>query len=534
MGLSFTSLITLLFSLYLCHSMYHFYLLFTPETCADKTKNCKLPFFEPSDDGKFPLLQLRVYTSASHDRLGSLVLKNDEFQLADSSQFKVNITLPGSTRNNGSLYVFSFLLPQSYNGENPQSAQWSVLQQSKITTYRVREAETFKLISDDSTETNVTTKKNLLAEKPVSFLRTVVPLTGCSDAPYLAADKIPGEIRYLMNAHGKGSKAKYLPIFYLDSLSFRNKDLAEIKRDMKTTEVTIDYRPSSMGKLRLLVAILESMEQLKRMGFLEKDIDDMKSVFVDTNPYLLALTFVVATVHLLFDCLSFKNDISFWKQRKTMVGLSTKAVLWSSFYHTVIFLYLLDQDTSLLVLAPSGVSVLIEYWKVKKALKISFSFSGGLQFGSQSVAEKETEQFDAQAMRYLSYVMIPLCFGGAVYNLIYTPHKSWYSWVVQSMANGVYAFGFLFMLPQLFVNYKLKSVAHLPWRAFMYKAFNTFIDDIFAFIITMPTSHRVACFRDDLVFLVYLYQRYLYPVDKSRVNEFGETGEEATEKDKTE
>jgi hypothetical protein len=38
--------------------------------------------------------------------------------------------------------------------------------------------------------------------------------------------------------------------------------------------------------------------------------------------------------------------------------------------------------------------------------------------------------------------------------------------------NGVYAFGFLFMLPQLFVNYKLKSVAHLPWKAFMYKVFS--------------------------------------------------------------
>jgi len=25
------------------------------------------------------------------------------------------------------------------------------------------------------------------------------------------------------------------------------------------------------------------------------------------------------------------------------------------------------------------------------------------------------------------------------------------------------------MLPQLFVNYKLKSVAHLPFKAFMYK-----------------------------------------------------------------
>lgn len=93
--------------------------------------------------------------------------------------------------------------------------------------------------------------------------------------------------------------------------------------------------------------------------------------------------------------------------------------------------------------------------------------------------------------------------------------------MINSFVNGVYAFGFLFMLPQLFVNYKMKSVAHLPWKAFTYKAFNTFIDDVFAFIITMPTSHRLACFRDDVVFLVYLYQRWLYPVDKSRVNEFG-------------
>ncbi len=40
------------------------------------------------------------------------------------------------------------------------------------------------------------------------------------------------------------------------------------------------------------------------------------------------------------------------------------------------------------------------------------------------------------------------------------------------------------------------------------QAFNTFIDDVFAFIITMPTSHRLAVFRDDLVFIVYLYQRW--------------------------
>ena len=29
---------------------------------------------------------------------------------------------------------------------------------------------------------------------------------------------------------------------------------------------------------------------------------------------------------------------------------------------------------------------------------------------------------------------------------------------------------------------------------------------------------RVACFRDDIVFLIYLYQRWLYPVDQTRID----------------
>ena len=56
--------------------------------------------------------------------------------------------------------------------------------------------------------------------------------------------------------------------------------------------------------------------------------------------------------------------------------------------------------------------------------------------------------------------------------------------------------GFIMMTPQLFINYKMKSVAHLPWRMMTYKALNTFIDDMFAFIIKMPMMYRIGCLRD--------------------------------------
>ena len=45
-------------------------------------------------------------------------------------------------------------------------------------------------------------------------------------------------------------------------------------------------------------------------------------------------------------------------------------------------------------------------------------------------------------------------------------------------------------------------------------------------LIAMPTKHRVMTLRDDIVFFIYLYQRYLYPVDKTRPNEFGRAYEE--------
>jgi hypothetical protein len=43
----------------------------------------------------------------------------------------------------------------------------------------------------------------------------------------------------------------------------------------------------------------------------------------------------------------------------------------------------------------------------------------------------------------------------------------------------------------------------------------------------MPLSHRIACFRDDIIFFGYLYQRWKYPVDKTRPNEFGRAYDDA-------
>ncbi len=179
-----------------------------------------------------------------------------------------------------------------------------------------------------------------------------------------------------------------------------------------------------------------------------------------------------------------------------MIGMSTKAVLWRCFSTVVIFLFLLDEQTSLLVLIPAGIGAVIELWKVKKALKMTVKWQGmrpKVQFGASNDSEKKTEEYDTQAMKYLSYLLYPLCIGGAAYSLLNVKYKSWYSWLINSFVNGVYAFGFLFMLPQLFVNYKMKSVAHLPWKAFTYKAFNTLFTFQSSITAPMPAGIIPPC-----------------------------------------
>ena len=66
-----------------------------------------------------------------------------------------------------------------------------------------------------------------------------------------------------------------------------------------------------------------------------------------------------------------------------------------------------------------------------------------------------------------------------------------------------------------------------------YKFLNTFIDDLFAFTIKMPTLHRLATLRDDVIFFVYIYQSYAYKIDHSRVNEFGQGGDDEEMEEKT-
>jgi hypothetical protein len=195
----------------------------------------------------------------------------------------------------------------------------------------------------------------------------------------------------------------------------------------------------------------------------------------------------------VFEFLAFRNDVSFWRGVKTTAGLSVRSIGMSFVTQLIILLYLADNDTSWMVLFSSGIGLVIEGWKLQKALVVNVVWrplGGGLVVPWVDVSDKEedaattqTRVYDDIATRHMLTVLVPLVMGQAGYSLVYDTHKSWYSWLIGSLTSSVYLFGFAQMTPQLYINYRLKSVAAMPWKTMSYKFLNTIIDDIFSFIV---------------------------------------------------
>ena len=137
----------------------------------------------------------------------------------------------------------------------------------------------------------------------------------------------------------------------------------------------------------------------------------------------------------------------------------------------VIFLYLLDnsEGTSWMILAGQGFGILLEAWKITKTVDVRIRPS---QPGSRlsflpyhiifedkhklSDTEQKTKEYDEIAFKWLYIIAVPLLGGYAIYSLVYESHKSWYSFIIETLVGSVYAYGFLMMVPSLYINYRLK------------------------------------------------------------------------------
>ncbi|OCF58074.1 cleft lip and palate associated transmembrane protein [Kwoniella mangroviensis CBS 10435] len=342
------------------------------------------------------------------------------------------------------------------------------------------------------------------------------------------------------------TKKVYPPPIYPNDFWIMKESLYTINETTKTLPLHVTYHAISAMKFNVFSSLTASFEQAaQQQGGGGMEFDEIKRTLTETSPWLLITTAIVTVLHTLFEFLAFSSDVSHWRKKdKDLVGVSLNTILTNCFVQLVILLYLHDssEETSFMILFGQGIGLLIEAWKITKVTNIRIRpapasiFGYTVQFEDKrelSEDEKKTQEYDALAFRLVSYGAIPLLAGHTVYSpdktLLHRTHRGWYSFIVTTLAQAIYMFGFVQLVPQLIINYKLKSVAHMPMKAMMYKTLSTVVDDFFAFCIRMPWLHRLACFRDDVVFLILIYQRWIYRVDYSRVNEYGQVNESMVE-----
>ena len=357
------------------------------------------------------------------------------------------------------------------------------------------------------------------------------------------------------------NQTTYRPIIKVDDNSLQHSskiELAPPENNKPPVKLSIKISALSpvMDSLNHQVTMMMAMAEDMLPG---PELDEIRYFIQDERLYRFLITQIISYLHMWFDYMAFRDEIQFYRGRKNLTGVSASSVISRFLCSFIILLYLMDGGgTSWVIILSLFSSCVVEGWKVwrhlRPTLKRSFPFVSIRELAT--AGEQETASYDRIASTNLALVLYPLVVGWSLYALQRYVYTSWYSWLISNLANAVYTFGSIALCPQLYVNYRLKSVAHLPWKVFMYKIFNTFVDDAFAWLIEMPWKHRIMTLRDDVVFLLLLVQVYqyrecqatIYPfpccfcvlhltpfylctlsitgVDKTRTNEFGYSYEE--------
>jgi hypothetical protein len=489
----------------------------------------------------------------------SLVLDERNFHYGDWSDKRhvhTTIAIPPTVQNNGTLWAHLYIA-QSGSIMDPTSPGYDTFKAYRvtrpITNYLAKKKvhKTRNLL--DSADTDQDQEPEPVASLVSNYYHPNITLSIIPNIGTPIFAQMHGAMRQFVPLESTGARDEsgqngwYYPVVYVNTFWQLRSQMTELNSTVSEMPLNLDLQNDPNWKFSIMASLDEGMKENARKiargettpgGGDGSELEMIKEVLLDTNMYLLVLTGFATVLHMIFEMLAFKSDVSHWRKKKDNIGTSVRTILANVFMQSVIFLYLMDNNdnTSWMILFGQGMGIAIEAWKVTKAVdvRIRQAPEGSLipyrvvfeDKHKLSDTEKKTQEYDEIAFRYLYMVAVPLLLAYAGYSLLYETHKSWYSFIIATLVGSVYAYGFLMMVPSLYINYRLKSVAHMPAKAMTYKFLNTFIDDLFAFTIKMPTLHRLATLRDDVIFFFYLYQTWAYKVDHNRVNEFGQGGDD--------
>ena len=324
---------------------------------------------------------------------------------------------------------------------------------------------------------------------------------------------------YMMKfpVHVNLNQMNYFPINVLTDFWTLNSELLPInKTEMFNFTINLNYGYIRSYFFNQMLNIEINNKVMSSYGI--DGVQDMLVELLKNNsiPYLILLM-TVNILHTIFSGFGFKEDISYYNNLEKLDGVYTKYIFLNIFSVFISFLYNIVQGANFLVIFEVFVGFIIEIWKLKMIYNISFNkFFPFIHFDYKIKYEiKEAESYqDFAVSMMIKFLLIPIGIIYLIYRLYYYKSSSIFMFIIEYIFFLLNIFGFILLTPQIYLNYKLQSVEHLPLKAFIFKFLNTIIDDLFAFAVKTPTLYRIFCFKDDVIFVIYLYQMWIYRHNK--------------------
>jgi hypothetical protein len=441
------------------------------------------------------VLDLKIYVSASSG-LGAfstlpqsdLVLDEKNIKMGDYNDVRdisTEINIPTQVQNNGTLWAHFFLglSGSQLDPTEPDFSPATAIHFPRALNHYIPKKRAKKLKNllekseEKETEPEPPQKLQISSFYHPNFTVAIIPGTGVQNWRSMH----PGIRRNIvLESTGArdqtGQNGWYYPVVFLNTFWQLKPHMTELNSTVKTMPLNLQLKNFANWKYSIMTSMDEGMRQSQMQaaqgqalpgGGDGSELEMFKEVLLDTNIYLLSTTAIVSVLHMIFEMLAFKNDIQHWRKKKDNVGTSVRTILANVFMQTVIFLYLMDnnENTSWMILAGQGFGILLEAWKITKTVNVvvrpppadsSFSFLPYIIIFEDkhqlSDTEKKTQEYDEIAFRYLYIVAVPLLGAYAIYSLIYDSHKSWYSFIITTLVGSVYAYGFLMMVPSLYIK----------------------------------------------------------------------------------
>lgn len=204
---------------------------------------------------------------------------------------ELTVELSKTVRNNGTLTIYTLIVPKRKNPEEPsfrevaRDAGASTVK-GHLTQYAIPKSYAFNLLKDQS---------KTQAVKPVTHIKSRYGVIMCTDELHLPHSGVPHELVGHLRVN---NKYEFLPVVVEDFMQTRLKDLVEVTDEMKSASFVYVYNPATFGKMRFLLQIQATLNQFLALGFTEKDLDEIRGVFADTNLYLLCATLSIGSIHV--------------------------------------------------------------------------------------------------------------------------------------------------------------------------------------------------------------------------------------------